>query len=67
MKRFFKEVYLTGHGKEDKNIFDTFKDTKFYKVIDVSTAEEVFNLAEEVEELKDCKNVKYITFDEIKI
>ena len=67
MKRFFKEVYLTGDGKEDKNIFDTFKDTKFYKVIDVSTAEEVFNLAEEVEELKDCKNVKYITFDEIKI
>ena len=67
MKRFFKEVYITGHGKEDKNIFDTFKDTKFYKVIDVSTAEEVFNLAEEVEELKDCKNVKYITFDEIKI
>jgi hypothetical protein len=67
MKRFFKEVYLTGHGKEDKNIFDTFKDTKFYKVIDVSTAEEVFNLAEEVEELKDCNNVKYITFDEIKI
>jgi len=67
MKRFFKEVYLTGHGKEDKNIFDTFKDTKFYKVIDVSTAEEVFNLAEEVEELKDCNNVKYITFDEIRI
>ena len=67
MKRFFKEVYITGHGKEDKNIFDTFKDTKFYKVIDVSTAEEVFNLAEEVEELKDCNNVKYITFDEIKI
>ena len=67
MKRFFKEVYITGHGKEDKNMFDTFKDTKFYKVIDVSTAEEVFNLAEEVEELKDCKNVKYITFDEIKI
>ena len=67
MKRFFKEVYLTGHCKEDKNIFDTFKDTKFYKVIDVSTAEEVFNLAEEVEELKDCNNVKYITFDEIKI
>ena len=67
MKRFFKEVYITGHGKEDKNTFDTFKDTKFYKVIDVSTAEEVFNLAEEVEELKDCKNVKYITFDEIKI
>jgi len=33
----------------------------------VSTAEEVFNLAEEVEELKDCNNVKYITFDEIKI
>ncbi len=60
-------MYLTGHGKEDKNIFDTFKDTKFYKVIDVSTAEEVFNLAEEVEELKDCNNVKYITFDEIKI
>ena len=53
MKRFFKEVYITGHGKEDKNMFDTFKDTKFYKVIDVSTAEEVFNLAEEVEELKD--------------
>ena len=67
MKIFFKEVYLTGHGKEDKNIFDTFKDTKFYKVIDVSTAEEVFNLAEEVEELKDCNNVKYITFDEIRI
>ena len=67
MKKFFKEVYITGHGKEDKNIFDTFKDTKFYKVIDVSTAEEVFNLAEEVEELKDCNNVKYITFDEIKI
>ena len=67
MKRFFKEVYITGHGKEDKNTFDTFKDTKFYKVIDVSTAEEVFNLAEEVEELKDCNNVKYITFDEIKI
>ena len=67
MKRFFKEVYITGHGKEDKNMFDTFKDTKFYKVIDVSTAEEVFNLAEEVEELKDCNNVKYITFDEIKI
>ena len=67
MKRFFKEVYLTGHGKEDKNIFDTFKDTKFYKVIDVSTAEEVFNLAEEVEELKDCDNVKYINLDEIKI
>ena len=67
MKRFFKEVYITGHGKEDKNTFNTFKDTKFYKVIDVSTAEEVFNLAEEVEELKDCNNVKYITFDEIKI
>jgi hypothetical protein len=67
MKKFFKEVYITGHGKEDKNIFDTFKDTKFYKVIDVSTAEEVFNLAEEVEELKDCNNVKYITFDEIRI
>ncbi len=67
MKKFFKEVYITGHGKEDKNTFDTFKDTKFYKVIDVSTAEEVFNLAEEVEELKDCNNVKYITFDEIKI
>ena len=67
MKRFFKEVYITGHGKEDKNTFDTFKDTKFYKVIDVSTAEEVFNLAEEVEELKDCNNVKYITFDEIRI
>ena len=67
MKKFFKEVYITGHGKEDKNTFDTFKDTKFYKVIDVSTAEEVFNLAEEVEELKDCNNVKYITFDEIRI
>ena len=67
MKRFFKEVYITGHGKEDKNTFNTFKDTKFYKVIDVSTAEEVFNLAEEVEELKDCNNVKYITFDEIRI
>ena len=56
MKRFFKEVYLTGHGKEDKNIFNTFKDTKFYKVN-----------AKKEEELKDCKNVKYITFDEIKI
>ena len=67
MKRFFKEVYITSHGKEDKNMFDTFKDTKFYKVIDVSTAEEVFNLAEEVEELKDCNNVKYINLDEIKI
>ena len=56
MKRFFKEVYLTGHGKEDKNIFNRFKDTKFYKVN-----------AEKVEELKDCDNVKYITFDEIRI
>jgi hypothetical protein len=67
MKRFFKEVYITGHGKEDKNIFDTFKDTKFYKVIDISTSKEVFELAEEVKELEDCDNVKYITFDEIRI
>ena len=56
MKRFFKEVYITGHGKEDKNIFDTFKDTKFYKVNAV-----------EQKELKDCNNVKYINLDEIKI
>ena len=56
MKRFFKEVYITGHGKEDKNIFDTFKDTRFYKVN-----------AEKVKELEDCDNVKYITFDEIRI
>ncbi len=56
MKRFFKEVYITGHGKEDKNMFDTFKDTKFYKVNAV-----------EQKELKDCNNVKYINLDEIKI
>ena len=56
MKRFFKEVYITGHGKEDKNIFDTFKDKKFYKVNAV-----------EQKELKDCDNVKYINLDEIKI
>jgi hypothetical protein len=56
MKRFFKEVYIKGHGKEDKNTFDTFKDTKFYKVN-----------ADKVEELKDCDNVEYITFDEIKV
>ena len=56
MKRFFKEVYLTGHGKEDKNMFNTFKDTKFYKVNAVRR-----------EELKDCHNVKYINLDEIKI
>jgi hypothetical protein len=67
MKRFFKEVYITGHGKEDKNTFNTFKDTKFYKVIDISTSKEVFELAEEVKELEDCDNVKYITFDEIRI
>ena len=67
MKRFFKEVYITGHSKEDKNTFDTFKDTKFYKVIDISTSKEVFELAEEVKELEDCDNVKYITFDEIRI
>ena len=56
MKRFFQEVYIKGHGKEDKNTFDTFKDTKFYKVNAVK-----------VEELKDCDNVEYITFDEIKV
>ena len=56
MKRFFKEVYITGHGKEDKNIFDTFKETKFNKVNAV-----------EQEELKECHNVKYINLDEIKI
>ena len=56
MKRFFKKVYITGHSKEDKNMFDTFKDTKFYKVNAVKQ-----------EELKDCDNVKYINFDEIKI
>ena len=54
MKRFFKEVYIKGHGKEDKNTFDTFKDTKFYKVNDV-----------EVEELKDCDNLEYITFADL--
>ncbi len=56
MKRFFKEGYRTRHGKEDKNIFNRFKDTKFYKVIAV-----------EQKELKDCGNVKYINLDEIKI
>ena len=66
MKQFFKEVYITGHGKEDKNTFDTFKDTKFYKVIDISTSKEVFELTEEVEELKGCDNLQYITFDDIK-
>ena len=39
MKRFFKEVYLTGHGKEDKKILNTFKDTKFYKVNTVEQKE----------------------------
>ena len=56
MKRFFQEVYIKGHCKEDKNTFDTFKDTKFYKVNAVK-----------VKELKDCDNVEYITFDEIKV
>ena len=56
MKRFFKEVYIAGHSKEDKSMFDTFKDTKFYKVDAV-----------EQRELKDCNNVKYIKLNEIKI
>ena len=56
MKRFFQEVYITGHGKEDKNTFDTFKDTKFYKV----------NADKFYKELKDCDNLQYITFDDIK-
>ena len=62
MKSFFKEVYITGHGKEDKNTFDTFKDTKFYKV----SAKKIVDL-NTVEELKNCDNVEYITFDEIKV
>jgi len=56
MKRFFKEVYIKGHGKEDKNTFDTFKDTKFYKV----------NADKFYKELKDCDNLQYITFGDIK-
>ena len=57
MKRFFKEVYIKGHGKEDKNTFDTFKDTKFYKV----------NAVKVEELMKDCDNLEYITFDDIKV
>ena len=56
MKRFFKEVYIKGHGKEDKNTFNTFKDTKFYKV----------NADKFHKELKDCDNLQYITFEDIK-
>ena len=60
MKRFFKEVYIKGHGKEDKNTFDTFKDTKFYKVNPNPIGTSPIDV--EIEEWKDCENLEYITF-----
>ena len=59
MKRFFKEVYITGHGKEDKNMFDTFKDTKFYKVNPNSIVTSPIDVM--IPEWHDCNNLEYIT------
>ena len=63
MKRFFQEVYITGHGKEDKNTFDTFKDTKFYKVNPNPIGTSPIDV--EIEEWKDCDNLEYITFADL--
>ena len=63
MKRFFKEVYLSGHGKEDKNMFNTFKDTKFYKVNPNPIGTSPIDV--EIEEWKGTPNLEYITFAEL--
>ena len=49
--------------KQHKNTFDTFKDTKFYKVNPNPIGTSPIDV--EIEEWKDCDNLEYITFAEL--
>ena len=49
--------------KQHKNTFDTFKDTKFYKVNPNPIGTSPIDI--EIEEWKDCENLEYITFAEL--
>ena len=49
--------------KQHKNTFDTFKDTKFYKVNPNPIGTSPIDV--EIEEWKDCENLEYITFSDL--
>ena len=49
--------------KQHKNTFDTFKDTKFYKVNPNPIGTSPIDV--EIEEWKDCDNLEYITFADL--
>ena len=49
--------------EQHKNTFDTFKDTKFYKVNPNPIGTSPIDV--EIEEWKDCDNLEYITFAEL--